>query len=80
MRSGIMNGTGELSTDGKVLTWKYNYNCPITKKPTVMREVQTHTGPDTFTLEMFGVEPHSGKEFKCMEIAFTRKPSAKAID
>jgi hypothetical protein len=80
MGTGIMNGTGELSADGKVLTWKYNYNCPVTKKPAVMREVETYTGADTFTLEMFGAEPHTGKEFKMMEIAFTRKSSAKAND
>ena len=27
-----MNGTGELSDDGKTMTWKYTFNCPITKK------------------------------------------------
>ncbi len=78
--TGMMTGTGEQSADGKVLTWKYNFNCPITKKPIVMRQVETQTGPNSFTLEMFGPEPHSGKEFKSMEISFTRAPAAKAID
>ena len=74
MGTQIMNGTGTLSPDGNTLTWSLNYNCPVTKKPLVMREVERRTGKDAMTLEMFGVEPHSGKEFKMMEIAYTRKP------
>ncbi|MEX1097892.1 MAG: DUF1579 domain-containing protein [Planctomycetales bacterium] len=71
--TGIMTGTGELSKDGKTLTWKYTYNCPITKKPTVMREIETITGPDTRTLVAFGIDPKSGKEFQMMSVEMTRK-------
>ncbi len=71
--TGMMVGTGELSSDHKVMTWNFKYHCPITKKPTVMREVETITGADTKKLEMFGPDPKTGKEFKMMEIAFTRK-------
>ena len=74
--SGIMNGVGEASQGGKVITFKYTYNCPIQKKATTMREVHTHTSPDAFTLESFMTDPHSGKEFKGMEIAFTRKSAS----
>lgn len=74
--TGIMNGTGELSPDGKVMAWNYTYNCPITKKPTTLRQVETTTGPDTMTMEMHMIDPKSGKEFKMMEIALTRQPSA----
>lgn len=76
--TGIMFGTGEVSSDKKTTTWKYTYNCPITKKPTVMREVERRTGKDTMTMEMFGVHPSSGKEFKMMEITFTREPGKGA--
>ena len=69
----VRTGTGELSPDGKTLTWKYTYTCPINKKPTLLREVETITGPNTKTLEMFGTEPKSGKEFKMMSIELTRK-------
>ena len=72
--TGIMNGTGKLSKDGKVMTWEFSYHCPVTKKPTVLREVETITGADTKTLEMFGKEPKSGKEYKMMRIELTRKP------
>jgi hypothetical protein len=71
--TGMMIGEGELSSDGKVLTWKFTGNCPITKKPMVMREIETITGPNTRTLEMFGPEPKSGKEFKMMSIELTKK-------
>jgi hypothetical protein len=71
--TGIMSGTGELSADGKTITWSYNFNCPLTKKPTIMREVETHTGPNTKTLESFAPDPKTGKEFKVMTIEFTKK-------
>ncbi|QEG33530.1 DUF1579 domain-containing protein [Bythopirellula goksoeyrii] len=71
--TGIMNGTGELSSDGKTLTWEYTGNCPVTKQPIVMREVETVTGPNTKTMEMFGEDPKSGKEFKMMHIEFTKQ-------
>ena len=62
--TGIMNGTGVLSPDGKTLTWNYVHNCPITKKPTVLQKVDTSTGPNSMTLEMFGEDPKSGKELR----------------
>ena len=80
--TGIANGIGELSSDGKTLTWTFTYNCPVQKKPVAMREIDTTTGPDSKKLEMFGTDPKSGKEFKMMEIVLTRKagtgPTAEA--
>jgi uncharacterized protein DUF1579 len=71
--TGIMRGDGEMSSDGKTTTVNYTYNCPINKKPAVMREVETITGPNTKTLEMFGADPKSGQEYKMMSIQLTRK-------
>jgi len=73
MGTGIMNGTGELSADKKTLTWTYNYNCPIQKKPVTMREVDTITGPDSMTMDMYTNDPHTGKEYKMLHIDFTRQ-------
>ncbi|MBC7834914.1 MAG: DUF1579 domain-containing protein [Phycisphaerales bacterium] len=73
--TGMMTGTGELSSDGTTMTWTFNYNCPVTKKPTTMREVERWTGKDSMVLEMYAIEPHSGKEFKMMEITSTRDAS-----
>ena len=73
MGTGMMTGVGEKSDNGKTLSWKYTANCPIAKKPVTITEVETITGADTKTLEMWGVDPKSGKEFKSMSIKFTRK-------
>ncbi len=70
--SGIMNGTGEMTGDGKTINWTYNFNCPINKKPTVMRQVESFPNDNTMTLDMFGLDPKSGKEFQMMHIEFTR--------
>ncbi|WP_425615405.1 DUF1579 domain-containing protein [Anatilimnocola sp. NA78] len=70
--TGIMNGEGDISADGKTLTWKYKYNCPLTQKPTAMREVETITGANTKTLESFMTDPKSGKEFRMMLIELTK--------
>lgn len=75
----MMTGTGTLSADGKTMTWIYNYTCPITKKPVTMRQVEHITGENTMTLEMFGADPHTGKEFKMIEIANTRTGDAKPM-
>lgn len=75
----IMNGVGELSSDKKALTWNFSYTCPVTKKPTTMREIETRTGKDSYKLESYGIDPKSGKEFKMMEIAFTRTKGAPAV-
>ncbi|MDZ4829257.1 MAG: DUF1579 domain-containing protein [Phycisphaerae bacterium] len=79
MGTGMMFGTGELSSDGNTMTLSFDYNCPITKKPAVMRQVERRTGKDSMTLDMYGPDPKSGKEFKSMEIVFTRKPAANAV-
>ncbi len=71
--TGIMTGTGQLSEDGKTLTWSYTHTCPITQKPAILREVETLHGPNTKTLEIFAPDPKTGKEFQTMKIEFTRK-------
>jgi hypothetical protein len=70
-----MNLTGKLSDDKKTLTWQSNpFMCPMTHKETWMREVQTFSSADSMKLEMYGPDM-SGKvkEFKMMEITYTRK-------
>jgi hypothetical protein len=71
--TGFANGVGKLSDDGKTLTWEFTASCPITKKPVVMREIETWTGPNTKRFDMFGTDPKSGKEFQMMKIEMTRK-------
>ncbi len=71
--TGMMNGVGELSADGKTINWEFTGNCPVTRKPITMREVETTTGPNTKTLEMFGTPPKGGEEFKMMSIEMTKE-------
>jgi hypothetical protein len=73
MATGMMVGEGELTEDGKKLTWEYKGQCPIQKKEIVMREVETITSPTTKTLEFFGPDPKTGKDYKHMEIKLTKK-------
>lgn len=70
--SGIMRGNGQKSADG-TMTWSYEYMCPITKKPAVLRQVEKIKGAKR-TMEMFGADPKSGVEYKMMAYEFTRKP------
>jgi hypothetical protein len=70
--TGIMTGTGELSKDGKTMTWNYTMNCPITKQPATIRQVETSTGQNSKKIEMFTTDPKSSKEYKMMSIELTR--------
>jgi hypothetical protein len=74
--TGMMTGTGDLSSDGTTLTWNYLYNCPSTKKPQPFRIVERHNGKDSFSLEMHTNDMKTGKEFKLMQIDYTRKTAA----
>lgn len=73
MSTGLMMGKGEVSADGKTMTFNYTYNCPMTKKPAKMRQIEKTTGPNTRLFEMWGTDPKSGKEFLMMKTEMTRK-------
>ena len=71
--TGMMKGVGELSDDGKTLTWEYNGYCPIAKKEIALREVETKTGPNTKTIETFGPDRKTGVEYQMMRLELTKK-------
>ncbi len=79
MSTGMMRGTGELSSDGSTMTWNYEFNCPIEKKPVAMREVERWVDADTMVLEMFGPDMSTGKEFKMMEATLKRTSKGTAV-
>lgn len=72
MGTGIMTGTGALSSDKKVMTWTLTGYDPMTKKPFTMREVDTRISDSEQKLEMFGPDMN-GKEYKMMEIVSKRQ-------
>jgi len=76
----MMNLTGTLSADGKVLTWNTKFVDPMTNKETWMREVETVKDANTMTLEMFGPMPDGKGEHKMMQIDYTRAPAAGGKD
>jgi hypothetical protein len=71
--TGIMFGEGELSDDDKSITWNYKFNCPLTKKQVTLKQVDTTTGDNSKTIEMWGDDPKTGKNYKMMTIEMTRK-------
>ena len=73
MSTGIMSATGELSADGKSITWTYNFNCPITKSAMTMRETDTLTTDTTKKIEMIGPDPKTGKEYKMMSVELKKQ-------
>jgi hypothetical protein len=73
MSTGIMTGTGELSADGKAITWTYSFNCPITKSQMHMRETETMTSDTSKTIEMIGPDPKTGKEYKMMSVELKKQ-------
>ena len=67
----IMQSTGARAADGS-LTWTHSYTCPITRKPTSMKEIDRAKPDGSRTMEMHGTDPVSGKYYKMMEFTFTR--------
>lgn len=64
-------GTGDAT--GKVLTFECEMDDPMTGKPCKIREVARVVDANKHVFEMFGPDP-AGKEYKMMEITYTRKP------
>ena len=67
----VMVSYGTMAPDGTLTMWS-DVDDPITGKSAKMREVMRFPDKDHQLFEMFGPDP-SGKEFKMLEIAYTRK-------
>lgn len=78
MGTGMAIGTGELSSDGMTMTWTLTFNCPVTKQPTQMKQIERVTGPDSMVLEMHAPNPITGEISKVMDIEYTRDHSQAA--
>ena len=72
MGTGVMSGYGTADAEGKVITMKGEFSNPMTGNANEKwRTVTRIESPDKHVFEMYGPDP-SGKEFKCMEITYTR--------
>ncbi|HSU29531.1 MAG TPA: DUF1579 domain-containing protein [Chitinophagaceae bacterium] len=72
MGTGIYVFTGQWDDASKKLTMTGTMKC-MNGQDGTMREVFTMTDDDHQTLEMYGPDPQTGKEYKNMEIKYTRK-------
>jgi len=68
----IMNMSGSFDAAGKVLTTTGEMDDFTTGKAVTLRETTTIVNKDEILFEMFALGP-SGKEYKMMEIRYTRK-------
>lgn len=74
MGTGIMNMEGEWNASTKSIEFKGKMTDPARPgKDCDVREVYTFVDDNTQKLEMYGPDSKTGKEFKTMEILFTRK-------
>ncbi len=72
MGTGMMYGTGSLSSDKKVLTINYTYYCPMSKKNCAFRQSYTRNDNGTKTMRLWGASAETGEEYKMMETIYAR--------
>lgn len=72
MGTGIMTSVGSVDAAGTTFTFDLVNWDPMTGKQAKAREVLVVEGPDKHVMTMFAPDPATGKEFKTMEIVFTR--------
>ena len=72
MNTGMMTSTAQFDAAKNALTEKGTFSCPMTGKRNMnFRSVWTLVDKNKYTYEMF-TKDEKGKEFKAMEIAYTR--------
>lgn len=73
MGTGIMHMEGTADASGKVITMTGKMTDPSNGRECDMKEILTFVDDDHHTMEMYGPDPATGKQYKNMEIKFTRK-------
>lgn len=73
MSTMIMNMEGRWNEATKSIEFKGRMLCPANGQECDMREVYKYVDDKTHIMEMYGPDMKTGKEFKGMEIKFTRK-------
>ena len=71
MSTGFMISEGSAADGGKSITFKGDYDCPITHTKKTMKQIVKIDGDDQHTIEMYDIGP-DGKEFKSMTIKYTK--------
>lgn len=73
MSTALMNMEGTWDEATKSINLKGKMLCPANGKECEMREVYKIVDDNTHVMEMYGPDMKTGKEYKSMEIKFTRK-------
>jgi hypothetical protein len=73
MGTGIMTMEGTWNEASKAISFKGKMICPANGKECDVRETYQIIDNDTHLLSMYGPDMKTGKEYKNMEIKFTRK-------
>lgn len=74
MSTGLVSGEGTYDAKNKVYHDKGSFTCPITpEKERAYRSEWKILGKNKMVFSMFGANPGETKEFKNMEMTFTRK-------
>lgn len=69
--TGISNGIGTRSQDGKSLHWEWTAVDPVSGKPMKMRGVEKSQTEDRYIFEIYAPTA-DGSEFKALELVYTR--------
>jgi hypothetical protein len=72
MSTGKMDATGTFNPGTKTFTYTSGWSCPMTGKHQTGRSVEKWIDNDHMVMEMYGPWFETGKEYKMMEIAYTR--------
>ncbi len=73
MSTGTMLSRGKCPVEAKTCIFTGTVNDPLTGKATKVREVITRNGDNSFTFDMHGPDPKTGKEFHMVQIVYTRQ-------
>lgn len=76
MGTGIMVSNGKYDPATKTFTMTGSFTNPVTKKDEKAREVVKIIDDNKHVMEMYGPDPATGKEYKMMEITYTRAGAA----
>jgi hypothetical protein len=72
MSTGKMDAEGTYDAATKTFTYATEMNCPMNGKLVKGRTIEKWTDNDHFTMSMYGPWFQTGKEYKMMEITYTR--------
>ena len=72
MGTGLMVSEGTADATGKIITYTGQYDCPMTGKTKTARSVYRILSDSKHILEMYDTTPE-GKEYKNLEVVYTRK-------